>query len=65
MSDELNTTLANAVALAEFAGRLAKRLLMFPLAPRLGDTWNDHAKALETSYTIEIIKALNEVANAG
>jgi hypothetical protein len=49
----------------EFAFRLAKRLLMFPLTPQPGDTWEDHAKALETSYALEITNALNERERSG
>lgn len=57
---ESSTILADAVARAELASRLAKRLLMFPLAPQPGDTWEEHANVLQTSYAVEIMKALNE-----
>lgn len=53
-------TITLAVARAEFALRLAKRLLMFPLAPQPGDTLDQHAICLEISYAREITKALNE-----
>ena len=61
-SDQPVKTLADVVARAEFASKLARRLLMFPLTPQPGDTWEEHAAALETTYTLEITKALNECA---
>lgn len=60
MPDELKTTLHDAVTRAEFSARLAKRLLMFPLSPALGADWNEHVKCLETTFTLEIMKALND-----
>lgn len=56
MSDQ---TLASAVARAEFAAALAKRLLDFPLAPQPGDTWDRHARCLEVAYAGAILDALN------
>jgi hypothetical protein len=64
MTDQKHTTLRDAVARAEFAAKLAKRLLMFPLSPQPGDTPDEHASALEVTYTLEITKALNEAADA-
>lgn len=65
MSDPTSkTTIPDAVARAEFACRLAKRLMMFPLAPQPGDTLDQHAACLEVAYAGEITKALNEAANA-
>jgi hypothetical protein len=57
-----NTTLADVAHRAEFASRLALRLIMFPLTPQPGDSHDEHAKCLETSFALEITKALNEEA---
>lgn len=59
----IHAGLVSAVARAEFACRLAKRLIMFPLAPQSGDTLDQHAACLEVVYANEITKALNEAAN--
>lgn len=54
--------LADAAYRAEFACRIAKRLLMFPLVPQMGATLDEHANALEVAYAYEITLALNEEA---
>lgn len=55
-----NNELIPAVEHAELAGRIAKSLMMFPFYPQAGDTDEDHRKCLETSFTREIVKFLNE-----
>jgi hypothetical protein len=59
MSDR-QTTLADAVARAEFAKRIAASLMMFPLLPQPGDSMEHHAQCLEISFTQEIMRMLNE-----
>lgn len=63
--DKAQLTIAQAVRRAELAGEIAKRLLMFPLAPQLGDSWDQHAKCLEVAFTQEILAALNKEAARG
>lgn len=62
MTTDPETTLVGAVKRAELAGRIARSLLMFPLYPQPGDTNEQHAAALEVSYTLEIVKHLNEAS---
>lgn len=63
ITDQSQTTgLKSDASRAEFACRLAKRLMMFPLAPQPGDTLEQHAACLEVAYAGEITKALNEEA---
>lgn len=50
------------VGRAELARRIARSLLMFPLYPQPGDTIEQHVAALETCFTLEITKLLNEAA---
>lgn len=59
------TTIGTALWRAEFAGRLARSLLMFPLNPQPGDTWEQHERCLEVAFTTEITKALNEAEANG
>lgn len=55
------TTIQAAVARADFARRLAKSLMMFPLNPERSDPNPDQFYAcLETSFTMEITRMLNE-----
>lgn len=55
------TTIHAAVARADFARRLAKSLMMFPLIPEDGDPNPDQFYVcLETAFTMEITKMLNE-----
>lgn len=56
------TTLDAVVKRAELAGKIAQSLLMFPLYPQAGDTIEQHVKCLETIFTLEITKLLNEAA---
>jgi hypothetical protein len=60
-----DTTISTAVWRAEFAGRLARSLLMFPLNPQPGDSWEQHEKGLEVAFTTEITKALNKAEANG
>lgn len=52
-----------ATARAELAVKIAKQLMLFPLSPRPGDDPEDYYKCLETSFTLEILKLLNEATN--
>lgn len=61
MSDQ--TTIMRAVRRAELASEIAKRLLLFPLAPQPGDTLEQHAKCLEIAFAQEILAALNKEAD--
>ncbi len=61
------TTLGSATDRAILAGKIAKSLMNFPHVPppgTPGHEYNDFYKCLETSYTFEITKQLNEAANA-
>jgi hypothetical protein len=65
MSADNTAEIRAAAARAEFAAKLAKRLLMFPLVPQPGDTLEQHAACLERAYGEEILQALNaEASNA-
>jgi hypothetical protein len=63
--DHDKTPMADAVARAEFAVRLADRLLQFPLTPPPGGDHNQHAECLRVAYAGEIVAALNEEVASG
>lgn len=65
MTNESQTTIHAAVARADFARRLAKSLMMFPLNPARGDPNPDQFyECLETSFTVEITRMLNDEVKA-
>lgn len=59
------TTIHAAVARADFARRMAKSLMMFPLIPEDGDSDRDgFYRCLETAFTTEITRMLNDEVKA-
>jgi hypothetical protein len=68
MTDVSKTTMGGIkadAARASLAARIAKSLMMFPLAPQPGDTLTQHAAGLETAYAGEILRMLNEENQIG